>query len=152
MSSTAERQCPQDREAAQPRRVIKGRLFRARQGRRLRFVETEPPAPRPERKQPFRVARMLALAHKMQGMIDRGEVKDRASLARRLGFTRARISQLLDLTLLAPDLQEEILFMEVAPGRDPITERGVRVVVRSRGWGEQRRRWADVQPHQATWA
>jgi hypothetical protein len=28
----------------------------------------------------------------------------------RLGLSRARISQLLDLTLLAPDIQEQILF------------------------------------------
>ena len=53
-----------------------------------------------------RIARTLALAHVMQRMIDRGEVKDQAELARMLGFTRARVTQMLDLTLLAPDIQE----------------------------------------------
>ena len=48
------------------------------------------------------VARTLVLAHKMQAMIDRGRFADQAGLARMFGFARARISQMLDLTLLVP--------------------------------------------------
>lgn len=40
---------------------------------------------------------MLALSHRLQEAIDRWDYRDRAELARQLGFTRARISQLLDL-------------------------------------------------------
>ena len=47
---------------------------------------------------------MLALAHKIQQAIDGGVVRDRAEVARRLGLTRARVTQLLDLALLAPDI------------------------------------------------
>jgi hypothetical protein len=50
------------------------------------------------------MARGLALAHHLQGAIDRGLVPDRATAARRLGLTRARVTQLLDL-LVSPDLQ-----------------------------------------------
>ncbi|GIW55523.1 MAG: hypothetical protein KatS3mg082_1927 [Nitrospiraceae bacterium] len=56
-----------------------------------------------------RITRLMALAIKCQDMIDRGEVKDYADLAR-LGFvTRARVTQIMNLTLLAPDIQETIL-------------------------------------------
>lgn len=68
--------------------------------------------------------------------------RDHATMARDLGFTRARISQLMDLLLLAPDLQEEILFLEVPSGKQPISERALReAVLRSLDWVEQRRRW-----------
>jgi hypothetical protein len=40
---------------------------------------------------------VLALAHRLEAAIDRGEYRHRADLARQLGFTRARITQLLDL-------------------------------------------------------
>ena len=69
---------------------------------------------------------MLALAHKIHDAIDRGTVRDRAEVARRLGFTRARITHLLDLTLLAPDLQEQILSFEAVDGAEPVSERALR--------------------------
>lgn len=34
---------------------------------------------------------------------------------RQLGFTRARVTQLMDLLLLAAEVQEEILFLELPP-------------------------------------
>ncbi len=69
------------------------------------------------------MARQLALAHALQRRVDAGEFADHASMARALGFTRARISQMMDLLLLAPVVQEEILFLEVPPGEQPISER-----------------------------
>jgi ParB-like chromosome segregation protein Spo0J len=64
---------------------------------------------------------MLALAHKIQQAIDRGAVHNRAEVARRLGLTRARVTQLLDLTLLASDIQERILFAEAVDGLEPLS-------------------------------
>ncbi|MDX2087844.1 MAG: hypothetical protein SFX73_08340 [Kofleriaceae bacterium] len=65
-----------------------------------------------------------------------------AELARAGGVTRARLSQILDLTLLAPDIQEEILaFRAVESGRDPVTTRELRPVTRSMSWSEQRQVW-----------
>jgi ParB-like chromosome segregation protein Spo0J len=81
---------------------------------------------------------MLALAHKIQQAIDRGVVRDRAEVARRLGLTRARVTQLLDLTLLAPDIQERILFAESADGSEPFTERRLRPLTRDSTWPAQR--------------
>jgi hypothetical protein len=114
--------------------VVTGELYRVRRGRGKRF-SVEPP-PEPSRR-PARVAVTLALAHTIQRAIDRGEIRDQAEAARRLGVTRARLTQILDFTLLAPDLQERMLLM--GDGAAPVYERGLRAAVRARTWVEQRR-------------
>jgi hypothetical protein len=56
-----------------------------------------------------RVTRLMALAIKFDAMLARGEVRDYADLAC-LGYvTRARITQIMNLLTLAPDIQEQIL-------------------------------------------
>ena len=56
-----------------------------------------------------RITRLMALAIKFQDMVDRGEVRDYADLAR-LGYvTRARITQIMNLLNFAPDIQEGVL-------------------------------------------
>jgi hypothetical protein len=117
--------------------VISGKLHRIRQGHRKRFTETPPVTPEQVRR-PARVAIMLALAHKIQRAIDGGVVRDRAEVARGLGLTRARITQLLDLTLLAPDIQEQILLAEATNGIEPMAERQLRAVVKNAAWKTQR--------------
>ena len=107
-------------------------------------VAFAPEVKRKEKLRPFRVARMLALAHECEALITARVVADRAELAGVLGFTRARVTQLMDLTLLAPDIQEEILIAEVEPGRDVVTERALRAVVRRSEWAEQRLVWVVV--------
>lgn len=100
-------------------------------------------ATRPQRRYPARVARQLALAHALQHRVDSGEFADYATMARALGFTRARVTQLMDMLLLAPDIQTEILFLEVPPGEQPISERRLRdTVLKSLDWRDQRKRWA----------
>jgi len=121
--------------AAGPR-VVTGQFHRVQRGHGKRFVSEPPPGPV---RRPARVAVMLALAHKIQDAIDRGIVRDRAEMARRLGFTRARITHLLDLTLLAPDLQERVLEFEAVDGVEPISERSLRVVAHAGSWKEQRK-------------
>jgi len=114
----------------------------------LRAVKARPEqrqlGPRP----PHRVALALAGAHKLQQRIDGGEFAGRMEVARALGLLRARISQLLDLTLLAPDIQEEVLGLR--EGDLPITEWDLRWVLGATLWVEQRGRWAEVkQPSKA---
>jgi hypothetical protein len=99
-----------------------------------------PPEAAPKR-QPARVARMLALAHDLQGKLDRGEYPDQTTLAAQLGFTRGRLSKLLDLTLLAPDIQEEVLHLEAVDGVEPLAERALHDVVQRKSWAEQRIAW-----------
>jgi len=82
-----------------------------------------------------RITRLMALAIKFQEMIDRGELKDYADLAR-LGFvTRARVTQIMNLCLLAPDIQEQILHGAAAH------ESSIRRVVRSVDWESQKLIW-----------
>jgi hypothetical protein len=116
--------------------VVTGKLHMVRKGHAKKFVDTPPVAPEQVRG-PARVAIMLALAHKIQQAIDRGVVRDRAEVARRLGLTRARVTQLLDLTLLAPDVQEQPLFSESVNGVEPMSERAVRAAVRVKDWATQ---------------
>ncbi len=67
----------------------------------------------------------MALAIKMQGMVDLGEVRDYAELARLAQVTRARITQVMNLNLLSPEIQEALLFLEPETGSDTLTARGI---------------------------
>ena len=52
--------------------------------------------------------------------------------------SRARVSQVLNLLCLAPDIQEAILFLpEVESGRDPVGERDLRGVCAELEWAKQ---------------
>ena len=108
-------------------------------------------AARTPRRYPARIARQLALAHALQRRVDDGEFADYADMARALGFTRARITQIMDLLLLAPGIQEEILFLEIVPGVQPISERALRDRLRGAlDWAEQVRRWRMLYTHART--
>jgi hypothetical protein len=91
------------------------------------------------------VARLLALAHEIERRIRAGELDDLAHAARAFGLTRARITQIVSLTLLAPAIQAEILALPpVTVGRDPITERTLRPIVAEPVWATQRARWSTL--------
>lgn len=86
-----------------------------------------------------RVARLLALAHKIDGMIRSGELKDWAEAARLIGVTRARMTQIGNLMLLAPEFQEIVLgLVPVSQTEEPFTEHHVRIIVANSDWHEQR--------------
>jgi len=119
-------------------RIFTGQLFRVRDGHGWGFSEEAPALPPAPVRRPARVAQMLALAHRFQAAIDRGDFRDRADLARQLGFTRARVTQILDLLLLAPDIQDRVLHLETVDGVEPMAERALRDVVRHESWAEQR--------------
>lgn len=117
--------------------VVQAPFFRRRE-RAVRLSRTPIPEPAAPRPRPLHVARMLALAHEIVRLVDEGTFADLADAARVLGFTRARITQLVDLTLLAPEIQERLLFAETANGRDEVSERHLRRLVRRSSWAEQR--------------
>ena len=121
--------------SARGTRLIVGELHRVRRGRQKRFVAVTSPGPV---HRAARVAITLALAHKIRQAILSGQIQDQANAARKLGLTRARVTQILDLTNLAPDLQEEILYLKAIDGREPLTERALRGVLRFTAWDEQR--------------
>jgi hypothetical protein len=107
--------------------------------------ETRTPRRKQRPARTLRVARLLALAHRMRAMLDRGEAKSQADLANRMGMCPARVTQLLELLLLAPDIQEEIAFGAVERGRDWISEHSLRPIVALTDWNEQRSRWQELR-------
>jgi hypothetical protein len=99
------------------------------------------PAPAPAGRVP-RISRLMALAIRFDEMLRRGDVKDLAELARLGHVTRARATQILNLTMLAPDLQQALLFLPpTCAGRDTIKEWQVRPVAAESVWAKQRRMW-----------
>jgi len=69
----------------------------------------------------------MALAIRFERLVKKGQVKHYAELARAATVTRARVTQILNLLWLAPDIQEEILFPPLTyDGHDPIAEKHIR--------------------------
>ena len=92
---------------------------------------------------PPRLARLLALAHKLEGVVRAGQVKDYAELARLAHISSARIGQIVILGLLAPAIQEHILFLP-AEQAGLIGERELREIGREPRWDRQRARFDEL--------
>jgi hypothetical protein len=89
-----------------------------------------------------RVARLMALAIRFDRFIRDGVVGDYAELARLGHVTRARVTQIMNLLMLAPDIQEELLFLpRVERGHDPIHLRQLQPIALTPDWRKQRRMW-----------
>jgi hypothetical protein len=89
-------------------------------------------------------------AIRFEHFVREGQVHDYANLARLGHVTRARLTQIMNLRLLAPDIQEAILFLPRVPGeRSGLCERHVRKLVATPDWAGQRRLWKLLcQKHQ----
>jgi len=88
------------------------------------------------------ITKLMALAIRLEHLLATGQVKDQAEIARTAGITRARVTQIINLTQLAPDIQEAILDLE--PTTDPVPrfrEREVRTIAILPNWEKQRARW-----------
>ncbi len=128
-------------ESEQPIKTMTAYIFRARRGRET-ILSAEPPVkPEPPTLKPIPLAVLLAQAHHLQKELDHGGCGNRAGLARRHGLTRARLTQILNLLLLAPQIQEEILFMESTRKKDAISERRLRDIIQAEDWTQQLRQW-----------
>ncbi len=92
-----------------------------------------------------RVAKLLALSLRMDQLVRTGEVTSFAELAALGHVTRARMSQIMCLLCLAPDIQEEILFLpRTLQGRDPIQLRQLLPIAVVPDWRKQRVRWKEL--------
>jgi hypothetical protein len=93
-----------------------------------------------------RIARLLALAWYVEGLVRSGTVSSYAVAAKLGHVSRARMSQIVSLLHLAPDLQEHLLFLpRPARGRQELTLRQVLTVAAALDWPEQRRRWRKLR-------
>jgi hypothetical protein len=89
---------------------------------------------------PPRVARLVAIAHKLENSVHSGQVKDYNELARLVRVSTARIQQIVVLGLLAPDIQEYVLFLP-AEQAGVITEQQLRAIAQEPRWDRQRERF-----------
>lgn len=92
-----------------------------------------------------RVARLMALAIRFERLIREGAVARQVELAEVGHITRARVTQIMNLLHLAPDIQEAILFLPlVQAGKDPIGEHHLRPLVSMIEWDRQRAAWRAI--------
>jgi len=120
----------------------------ARQRRRAARREPREPKPPGARSAPG-VSRLLAVAHRYERRLQRGQVTSFAEIAAAERLTRARVTQIMDLLLLAPDIQEQVLFLpRPASPEEEISERDLRQIARASLWSEQRRLWQELRGRQ----
>ena len=111
-----------------------------------RPVAVERTAPRASRGQLPQVTRILALAIHFDEIIRRGDARDYADVARLSCLCRERVSQVMRLLYLAPDIQMELLYLPpVSSGRFPISETAVRKIANLLPWADQRREWVRLK-------
>jgi hypothetical protein len=84
----------------------------------------------------------MALAIRFQGVLREETIRDYAELARLGQVTRARMTQIMKLLDLAPDIQEQILFLPPIKG---LNERNLRRIVGRIDWDEQRRMFQKIR-------
>jgi DNA invertase Pin-like site-specific DNA recombinase len=89
-----------------------------------------------------RITRLLALALKFEGLLQQGLVKDYAELARLGQVSRARVTQIMNLLSLAPDIQQQILsWAREGLGGQSVRETSVRALSSEVIWSRQREQW-----------
>lgn len=89
-----------------------------------------------------RLSRLMALAIHFEGLLANGEVTDMADLARLGHVSRARITQIMNLRLLAPDIQEDLLFLpHTETARDTLKYADIGPLTVEPDWQEQRKLW-----------
>ncbi len=95
-----------------------------------------------------RVARLLALALRLDERLRRGEMASYAEVADLGHVTRARVSQIMNLVNLAPDIQEALLFLpRTVRGRDAIILRDLQPIASTSDWRKQRVLWKQLTRH-----
>lgn len=124
--------------------VIREIHFAVEDKRKCAIVGPAPEKPAPKGRIP-RISRLMALTIRSDQLLNDGVVANQSELARLAHVLQPRMTQIMNLLNLAPDIQEEILHLPlVAYGRDPIHERLLRTVVAEVDWTAQRAAWAKI--------
>ena len=90
--------------------------------------------------------RVAGVGDRLEAQLTARTLADAATVARESHVTRARVSQVLNLALLAPDLQEAILDLpRVAAGRGPVTLGDLQGVALTPDWAKQRLLWTRLR-------
>ena len=86
----------------------------------------------------------MALAIRFDEMIRTGEASDTIELARRGHVTQPRMSQIMALNQLAPDIQEALLNLPATKGKPEIHEKRLRPIAAMLHWEDQRASWREL--------
>jgi hypothetical protein len=93
-----------------------------------------------------RVAKLVALASRMQSMLDSRQVESYQQLAELGRISQPRMTQIMNLLLLAPDIQEELLYLpEIIRGKATIHEKLLRPLTMQIDWRVQRKMWKKMK-------
>ena len=111
-------------------------------------ISREPATVRPvETGQIPQITRLMALAIHFEQLLRCREMIDQSAIARQTNITQPRMTQIMNLLHLAPDIQEALLFLpRTISGNDPIHERMLRPVVAEMSWSRQREMWKSLIP------
>jgi hypothetical protein len=122
-------------------------FHKKRVGKHIAMVEGPPPtAPeRPKGRLP-RITRYMALAIYYEDLIRKGLVHDYAEIAMLGHVTRARVTQIMNLRLLAPDIQDSLLSLSrITSGRKALSLRVLQSIALLSDWKKQRKQWKDLR-------
>ncbi len=116
---------------------------RSNRGRR-QLADAKPKRPERKARVPH-ITKLMALAIRLEHLLATDQVSGQAEIARAAGITRARVTQILNLTNLAPDIQEAILDLEPIADRVPrFREVEVRQIAIIPSWEKQRKAWKQL--------
>jgi hypothetical protein len=116
------------------------------QGRRTKKIIRAGEKPKRPKARTLRIRKLMALAIRFDQMVRKSEVEDQATLARLGHVTRARITQIMNLLYLAPDIQEKLLNLPQTPhGCDIITCGELQSIALGPDWKIQREKWNKIR-------
>jgi hypothetical protein len=118
-------------------------FHKKRVGKHIAMVEGPPPTSpeRPKGRLP-RITRYMALAIYYEDLLRKGHVHDYAEIATLGHVTRARVTQIMNLRLLAPEIQERLLALpRIETGRDDLCLRRIQAIALTLDWQGQLSRW-----------
>jgi hypothetical protein len=117
---------------------------RGKGGRKVLHNGSQPQRPLEPGRVP-RVARLMALAIRFDSLLRQGVIASQSELAALGHVSSARISQIMNLLNLAPDIQEALLHLpRTIRGRDPIILSKLQLIATTPDWRKQRRMWRDL--------
>ena len=124
-----------------------------RQAHGRRRLQAGPP-PEPVVREPGRVprvSRLMALALRLEERLRWGDLASYGEVAELGHVSRARVSQILNLINLAPEIQQALLFLpRTVRGRDPIILRDLQPIASTLDWRRQRVLWQQLTRHHAS--
>ena len=118
-------------------------FHKKRVGKHIAMVEGPPPiVPECPKGRLPRITRYMALAIYYEDLIREGHVHDYAEIATLGHVSRARVTQIMNLRLLAPDIQEKLITLDlVIKGRDSLSLRQFQSMALDNDWRKQRQQW-----------